>query len=270
MATYFPQINANGIAGPKGMSTKLVYRTDIRDMENGKRFTYAHLANPLQLVSLPFRNISDAELTVLKDFFVARGGPKEEFEFLNPMGNLVTYSEDFSNAAWTKTSVTVGAATTDPFGGNRATILTSSAASGTISTTVVPSGTLPTGFVLCLSLWARANGASQDIETSIVGVSSKVHVLPEGKWKRIHHTVVNTSGAILNFQIGGNSHWGSGERIDMWNVQCVSGPGPGPEMRTPAGIPGRVAKARFTSDSFEWTTEAPDNNRVTIVLEENK
>lgn len=74
--------------------------------------------------------------------------------------NLVPYSEDFGNAAWTKvgsTTVTVGTSdTTAPDGTNGASKITSASEQG-----ITVTATATNGQMFCVSIWVKAGTATQ-------------------------------------------------------------------------------------------------------------
>src|SRR5690242_13524518 len=123
--TYFPQLD-------QGITTQLPYaiapafNSVISDLPTGPRYTYAKRSSELYRWELKFPVLSDARLAVYEAFFAQQQGRVQVFTFLDPAGNLVAHSEDFSNAAWTKVTLTLGAAVTDPFGGTGAMSITSS------------------------------------------------------------------------------------------------------------------------------------------------
>jgi hypothetical protein len=85
--------------------------------------------------------------------------------------NLLTFSEDFTNAAWTKASVTPTTnATTDPLGGNTGNRWTEVAATTNHRTTIASLvATPPVGNSYTLSIYAKAAERSNIVAVFVVG-----------------------------------------------------------------------------------------------------
>lgn len=85
----------------------------------------------------------------------------ELHNYNEPKQNLLTYSEDFTNGAWTKQAgVAVTGNQADPFGSNKACLLDLTAAGGT--TGIYQSGGVP-GRVHTFSVWMRTVSGTGDI-----------------------------------------------------------------------------------------------------------
>lgn len=86
--------------------------------------------------------------------------------------NLLTYSEDFSNAAWLKTDVTVSADnTTAPDGTNTADLLTEGTA-GTAVTTRVTSPTVTAGSIVSTSIFIKRSAVVQWVRIRLANTSA--------------------------------------------------------------------------------------------------
>lgn len=274
MAVYFPQFMASKAMVQSGYKSKRRFQTVISAMEAGPVHTYAQFNGGL--TNFPTAalsghewscSITDAELATLIAFFEAQSGQLEEFIFLDPAGNLIPYSEDFSVANWGKVSVTVGAAATDPKGGTRATTLTATSSDSSIRSTVLPDGDA-NDIVLCGSVWAySASGQYLRLgfaNTSHGLLSSEVLALPAGAWRLLHHTTTLATSAAIEFQIGGGSTWNSSS-IDMFGAQVVPMPNAGAYVKSPAFY-GYRPKCRFDMPSLKWIKRGPNENEVSIKI----
>ncbi len=135
--------------------------------------------------------------------------------------NLMTYSGDFSNGAWTKTNATVTSGVADPFGGTAAQTIASSAANGLcFQATVASSG----NFVS--SVWVRRRTGTGAVylrtpsnTTTVINITST--------WQRF-----STSGppAAANRVYLALQLANSGDAVDVYAPQAeqslVSSPGP--------------------------------------------
>jgi hypothetical protein len=268
--TYFPQIG-------NALTTQLPYRTGMEfstaksDMPTGERFSYYRRAAPLSRFDLNFESITDAELASLEAFFAGREGRLQEFIYLDPAGNLIGYSEDYTNAAWEKYAVTVGSAQADPFGGNLATAATASGSNGMLAASVLPDGDA-SGFVLCGSVWVKPQSPGQTLMIGFIDAGFSVldftvYNLPVvGEWRRIFHTITLGSNAVIRMLIGGLGTWNA-TALHLFGAQCVPMRGPGAYAKTP-GNGGLHRKCRFDTDDFTVRYAGPNDNAVKLPIKE--
>jgi len=251
---YFPQINPNGVMTTLPYTSSFDYRSTMEDSDyTGRRFAWKWRSVMLGSYNLNLQALTAAELLVVQNFFYSAEGRKGEFTFLDPGGNLVNYSDLFSNASWTRTSITAGGNVTDPYGGNLAMSMSSSASNGLLYTTVLPSGNA-SGFVLCASVWARATGAGQTLSIGFVDsgfsvLANQIWTLPQNKWVRISCPITLATNSYIRILLGGFATWGSGQTIQLFGAQCVPLPGPGARLLTP-GADGLRPYCRFDSDEL--------------------
>jgi hypothetical protein len=267
---YFPQMLGGGVTTSLPYASDLAYRTVSEDMENGKRYAYKFRTNPLGRFSVNLPLMRAAEVATLETFIVACEGRLREFTFLDPGGNLVAYSDDFSHASWTSSSVTIGGAVTDPKGGSLARSCSSGGSNGFLHTSVLPAGN-GSGIVLCASVWARATSSSQTLsigflDSGLSALENSTWALPQNIWTRIHHTITLATSSPIRIVIGGNSTW-NGSTIQLFSGQCVAMPGPGPRLLTP-GAEGLRAKCRLGQDDISIRSTGVNQHAATILIEE--
>ena len=266
---YFPQLIAGGVTVQRPCQVTQAALTSYEDQPTGRRYARSWRANPLGRWVLNYPHLTDAELATLRTFFDSMGGRYGEFTFLDPGGNLAQYSDDFSVVAWEKYSVTVGAATADPFGGMRATSCAATGGNGMLAASVLPGGNAA-GFVLCASVWVRgAAPASLSIgfvDEGFTVLSAKTAELPANTWVRIQHAHWLSSTSAIRMLIGGFGTWNA-STIELFGAQCAPMPGPGAYARSPANW-GLRAKCRFDSDALEARTLGPDQHSVSVSIVE--
>lgn len=272
---YFPQIN--NVSGTMTMlpyTAGYDYRTTSIDLPSGKRFAWKWRSNPLGRYALNLSNITDAELTVVRDFFYSMEGRKGEFGMLDPGGNLVPFSDLYSDSSWTKNSLSIGSAQTDPFGGNLATRLTATGSNADMHCTIIPAGNA-SGFLFVASCWARAVSANQSLsigfrDNSLTDLGGSIIGIPQGVWKRVFVPNGISTNSPIVMQIGGFGVWGAGNAIDIFGAQVspLFG-GPGPRLITP-GFDGYRAKCRFDTDDFVVNHQQVNSNSITLPIQEYK
>ena len=125
--------------------------------------------------------------------------------------NLLPYSEDFSNAAWAKSNVTL---TADygiaPDGTNTSTRIEYPAGSSYIAESVTPATYTASAFV---------KGVSGEVVKFGVGanIGQGVEFTLNGQWQRIEHT--GTGGTIFFSALGGNT----ATDFEIWGAQLETG-----------------------------------------------
>ncbi len=269
LATYFPQISASGVMTQLPYPVESAYLTTMVDLPTGRRYGFKWRAAPLRLFGINYSVITDAEKDVVKDFFYSAEGKFRGFKFVDPNGNLVNFSDDFSDSSWIRTSVTVGASATDPFGGNLATTLTGGVGNSFMRTIVLPAGGA-SGMLLTLSAWIKSASAGQTLRILFINSDTNGDLdsldvdLPQGVWTRVHHTFTLASAVNVGIRFGGNSSWGTVSH-DFFAVQCVNTPGPGPRLLTP-GADGLFNLCRFDTDDFANRLNQNGINAMTIPI----
>jgi hypothetical protein len=146
------------------------------------------------------------------------------FGGLGNFGNLLTFSEQFDNAAWTKTNVTAPTADTvvAPDGQTSAESLATSASGGSVSQT---SGTAPTNNNYTFSVWLKSASGTQSVDLRIDGATTGTGtvktVTARTTWQRFFVTQ-NTNGFTGNIKplIFPGGTGGSGT-VHAWGAQLI-------------------------------------------------
>jgi hypothetical protein len=277
MPTYFPQLTG-GLTTQRPYKVSHEFNTLVTDMPSGPRLKYAFRGaglnnfpvGALGKFEVGFPGITDAEIETLKTFFTAQEGKLNEFIFLDPGGNLIPNSENFSDSSWTLVGLSSTPGVTDPFGGSLATTLSSGGSNSMLYATVLPLGGA-SGYVLTASLWARAGYAGQNLSIGFIDsafgvLGNRTWALPQGKWTRIYHTITLATASYIRVLIGGLATWNSSP-IDLFGVMCSPMPGPGGYAKSPANY-GYRPRCRFDTDEFTWRKLGPNYNSVTLPIRE--
>ena len=277
MPTYFPQIHSNALITQLPYSSGQAYETIVQDVETGMCWSYArrggtqptgYSTSPLGKFALNFLCITDAEVATLRAFFQDRCGRLKAFRLLDPGGNLLQYSEDFSQAAWDKSSgVSILGATTDPFGKSLATRLQATTSNAMLLATVGPVDGGLDGFVVCVSAWLKAESAGQSAFLGFVdsgfaqlrGVTVPVSV---GVWKRYSFTATFWDSNYFRVILGGYGTWDA-TVIDAYGFQCVPMKGAGAYVQSPSAY-SYHPNCRFDTDTFECRALGPNQNSLVL------
>ena len=120
--------------------------------------------------------------------------------------NLLTYSNTFSNVAWSKSNVTVSNANavSDPFGGTQASTLTANAVNGNM----VQVQTVNANALLTLWIKRRTGAGEIDLVTAAGGFSA---IAVTSSWQQF--SIVSSASGASNFGIGFRV---SGDAVDIY------------------------------------------------------
>src|ERR1700722_7605206 len=153
--SWFPQIASGSIAQLPLRRTRK-WRSIANRMESGERIFLPDSAAGQIAWKLSFRELTDAEAGEFSAFFSAAQGQSGSFLFIDPLANLLGWSEDLSRPNWQAGLLTVAGGDADPLGTTRASSLRNgSAGAQTLQQTLA----VPGEYVACLSAWVRSDVA---------------------------------------------------------------------------------------------------------------
>ena len=142
--------------------------------------------------------------------------------------NLVTYSEDFSQSFWTKSSVTLTTGFVAPDGTTNASKLVSTGADGSMQN----SYTVSSGTTYTISVYLKTVSGTLD---TTIGLGSPGFPQNEGtggryknitvtnEWQRYSLTSTADSSAASGVGFGGFSGFSTGEEVLIWGIQLEEG-----------------------------------------------
>ena len=96
---YFPQL-PSGATGQYPIKKTGNQRTIISSAPDGHAFKLADSGAVLVEWQLQYQNLTDAEINVLEQFFLACDGQLIAFAFADPVGNLLAWSEALDQPVW--------------------------------------------------------------------------------------------------------------------------------------------------------------------------
>jgi len=125
--------------------------------------------------------------------------------------NLINYSGDFTNTAWTKSGASVTGGIADPFGGNGAQTITASAASASVNQTRVA-----TGANYVSSLWVRRRTGSGTVTLADPANDTNTLTLAlTSAWQRLSISGPPASGHAYSQIVLSTT----GDAIDVYGAQ---------------------------------------------------
>ena len=206
------------------------------------------------LWTLRYSNLSDAEIQALAAFFTSTEGSLQPFTFLDPAANLLAWSEDLSNAVWTKDpQLAIAANVADPLGGSGAFTFTNSGAGPQgISQTL----NAPPAYEYVFSIYARSQSPAT---LTLQAGTSATSCLLRADWQRYSLTgsaASNASAVEFQFEISG------AVSADLFGPQAEAQFAPSAYKKSSTG--GVYQNARFNDDVFTYTTTDVNRHSATV------
>jgi hypothetical protein len=205
---------------------------------------------------LQYSGLSDAEVRAFETLFEACEGRLHSFSFVDPLGNLLRWSENLDESVW-QTSLLATAGAEDPNDGTAAYTLTNGSQSPQSISQAVES---PAGYTYTFSVWIRsrsAEGVRLSITNGGVDVSVTRHI--SAGWERIQVTAsMHGSGDQITCSI----EVPGGSAVDVFGAQ-LDAQSDASEYRKSNDRSG-VYMTRFDQDDLEWDTYGPDNHSMRI------
>jgi len=219
--------------------------------------TVIKLADPGAAIvewQLKYVALSDSELATLLQFFAAAEGTLNNFTFVDPMANLLAWSNDLSNAVWDAASfLSLAGANADPTGGQDAWQVTNS---GTAPQDLSQTLTSPGGYVYCLSVYAKA--AAPTTLSLLLGSNRSSQNLST-VWQRLACTGIGdptTSSMTFGVELG------PGAVVDIFGLQVE--PQDSPSLYKPSTTGGCYENARLRDDALSFTTTDVNRHSATV------
>jgi hypothetical protein len=234
---WFPQIGAGSVAQfPVTRSRK--WRSIANHLESGERIVLPDTSAGQIQWKLSYRDLTNVEVQHLGDLFAASQGEFGAFTFIDPLANLLGWSEDLAQSAWQ-----VGLLQTAPGTQGASSITNSSPGTQTLLQTLG----VPGDYVACFSAYLRSDTAGI-VTLQRDGTQVTVHV--GSTWKRAYVNGLGTSGAAQSsFSIG----LSAGQTIDIRGLQVEAQPYPSAYKQTSSAL-GIYEETYFANDELKITS----------------
>ena len=210
---------------------------------------------------LSYTGLSDGELLSLRQFFLATEGSLNGFTFLDPTGNLLAWTDELTNAAWTAMpGLVLQSGIADPVGGSKAwRVANSGGGPESLSQTL----NAPAVYTYCFSVWLRA---AQPLSATVAVGSQSANCPVEDKWTGIS---VCGSGDPNGLSVAFGITVQGGAAIELYGPQV--GAQASPSVYQPSTRGGVYPEARLQTNGFSFMTLAPNNHsaRVKVLYAEH-
>jgi len=253
--SFYPQIG-QGTVSQFPLRRTRKWRAITNELESGEQFIVPDTTGGQIEWYLRYTDLSDAEMASLNDLFTASFGSYGSFTFIDPLANLLGWSEDFSKPDWQLSLLTQTAGISDPMGTQRATSI-ANATTGTLQ--VSQSLGISGDYVACFSAWVRADTAGivtlqRDSAQSVAAVGPQ--------WTRIYVSGTGMAGAVSStFSIA----IPAGQTVDVWGAQAEAQPFPSPYRQSTSAL-GIYGETYFGSDEMTVSSTAPGLSSCSIKL----
>jgi hypothetical protein len=251
----FPQIGAGAVAQfPLTRSRR--WRAIRNDLESSEQIMLPDARAGQIEWRLSYRDLTDTEAGTLGNLFAASQGSFGAFTFIDPLANLLAWSEDLSQPGWQFGLLLKASGIGDPLGTQRAwSVSNSSAASQTLQQTVG----VPGEYVACFSVYLRSSVAGT---VALVRDGTQVNVAVGPAWQRAFVNGTGVAGAVHSrFSIA----VAEGQTIDVWGLQVEAQPYPSVYRQTSAAG-GIYAETYFENDELKITSTSPGLSSCEIGL----
>jgi hypothetical protein len=185
---------------------------------------------------------------------MAAEGTLNSFTFLDPLGNLLAWSNDLGNAVWDSgpfLAKTGGMA--DPAGGTNAWTMVNSGTAGQDLSQTVPG---PGGYVYCFSAYAKS--ATPATVTLLMG-SNRYSQTVGTNWERMACAgTADATAAAVTFGV----EFGPGAAVEVYGLQVE--PQASPSLYKPSSSGGCYENARLRDDALSFTTMDVNCHSATV------
>ncbi len=251
----FPQIGLGAVAQfPLTRSRK--WRAIMNSLESSEQIILPDTAAGQVEWRLSYQDLTGTEAGTLSSLFTASQGSFEAFTFIDPLANLLAWSEDLSQAGWQFGLLRNASGVGDPLGTQRAcSVSNPSAASQALQQTLG----MPGEYVACFSVYLRSGVAGT---VALVRDGTQVNVAVGPAWQRFF---VNSAGVAAAIESSFSIAVAAGQTIDVWGLQVEAQPYPSVYRQTSAAE-GIYAETYFENDELKITSTSPGPSSCEISL----
>jgi hypothetical protein len=253
--SFFPQVGAGSVAQfPVSRSRR--WRAIVNQMESSEVIMLPD-ANAGQIQwKLSYQDLAAAEVQSLSNMFNASQGAFAPFTFIDPLANLLGWSESLSQPAWQVGLLQTAAGVTDPLGTLRASSVTNpSPGTQALQQSLGVSG----DYVACFSAYLRSNMAGT---VTLQRDGTALAVALSSAWQRVF---LNGKGVSGTAQSTFSLVLPAGLTIEVWGLQVEPQPYPSGYKVTTAAL-GIYEETYFGDDELKITSTDTDFSSCEITL----
>ena len=212
---YFPQLTT-GATSQLPCTKRILQRTVVNEQHAGQTIKLFDPGACAVEWQMRLSGLALEEWAAIDALFEAVEGRLGTFQFLDPFGNLLRWSESPDASAWTRNAgLNLASGVTDPSGTLRATRLTNT---GHGEQGVQQIVSVPGWYQYCFSVWARSD-AGQRIRLSMTtGTDVASQWFETGStWRRLEFSMpLDTNAPAVTF----GAELGTGGTVDVFGLQA--------------------------------------------------
>lgn len=266
MSSLFPQMSTGAVA-QFPLRSRSHYLTRVTDADDISETVYAAWTNPFGAWDLSVDAATDADVQIIQTFFESQMGRYGRFIFLDPMRNLLKYSNTFTNPAWTNTIDNTLTGIADPFGGTSAVqFANTSGVSESVIQGIAINATLPANAWFTASVWLQEASSGVLLRVTDNAAQTATLSVPfKSSWVRYEiskNFAASASGAIQFRVILPPS-----TVVNIYGAQLSYLPSAGDYDPTTSRN-GVHPICRFDSDTLQWRHTGPGVSSIKFSVKE--
>ena len=253
--SFYPQIG-NGVVTQFPFRRRRQWRAITNQLESGELISLPDAAGGQMTWNLQYQDLTTAEAQAISGLFSASQGQFGSFTFIDPLANLLGWSENLTGAGWQANELNIASDTPDPLGTQRAlTVSNTTGGSLQLTQTLGISG----DYVACFSAYVQASAAAtvtmqRDGQQTVAAVGTN--------WTRVLISGTGTAGA-------GQSTFSlvlaAGQSINVFGLQVEAQPRPSVYKPTSASA-GIYEETYFADDELTITSTCLGFSRASVNL----
>ena len=260
---YYPQLTSGTLSQfPVGRAMQV--RTIANQMPGGGSIRAADSGAGAIRWQLHYAGLTDIEWSAIDQLFESCEGRLNRFTFLDPTDNLLMWSQDWTQKAWSPDPlIAVATGVQDPLGGTAGMQVTNNAQT---SQRVMQTTSGPSWFQYCLSLFLRSDAAC--VVQLVISTSGHESLSPftvGPSWTRV---AASTALSVAQDGVSFGIQLSAGVRIYAFGAQAEAQPAASPYKRT-TDLAGVYANARFDTDSLSRSNDGLNQNSCVVSLVSN-
>jgi hypothetical protein len=257
---YYPQLTTGSVA-QFPVTRTVNMRTVANQLPSGFTIRMADTGSQKVQWRLVYSDLTDGERSSIESLFEAAQGQLNTFTFLDPTGNLLMWSEDWTQAVWTPDPLLqVAGGVSDPLGGSAAIQLTNTAQT---TQQIIQNTSGPSSFRYCYSVYVRSVvPATIQLVVTATGQAALTPVTTGTSWMRV---TAAGSFSVQQDGVGFGVQLPAGVQVDVFGAQVEAQPAPGLYKKT-IDLGGVYASTRLSSDLLAVTATAPNQHACQLGL----
>ena len=244
---YFPQLSS-GATGQFPITRQRTARTVVNQSWQGYQVKLADTGAAITAWHMSFVNLSDQDLAALEALFQAVEGRLTPFTFLDPVDNLLAWSEQQNQPVWQADPLLIlTAGVADPLGGTNAYQVSNPTAATLM---LQQSINAPASLDYCLSLYASSEQSPQ--VWLVRGSATEAQAIGP-QWARFTSAgVLQDTADSISFGIALDP--GASVNVFAFQVEAQTTASLYKQTTETGGV---YPNARFRDDTLTITTEGP-------------